>query len=112
MRCLMAAPDYFKINIFIKQVDFGIRKSATWKGFCQKLVEALLDCSNMGGISAWIVSSLTFRKILLFEFSVTWKQKDNIAQKFKKKMYTQLRHHTLLSFLSAHVSAFAMEYSL
>lgn len=99
----MAAPNYVKINIFPKQVDFGIRKSATWKGFCQKLVEALVDCSNMGGISACIVNPLTFRKILLSESSVTWKQKDNTAQNILKKIYTQLCHDRLLSSPSAHV---------
>lgn len=66
-------PNYFKINVFIKQVDFGIRKAVTWKSFCQKLVEARVHCSNTGGISDCIVSPLTFRKILLFELSVTWK---------------------------------------
>lgn len=48
MRCLMTAPNYFKINIFIKQVDFGIKKSAASKSFCQKLVDTLADYSNMG----------------------------------------------------------------
>lgn len=66
----MTAPNHFKINIFIEQVDFGIKRSETCKGFCQKLVDTLVDCSNMGGISDCIVNPLTFRKVLLFEFSV------------------------------------------
>lgn len=56
MRCLMAAPNYFKINIFIKQVDFGIKKSVACKSFYQKLVDTLVDCSNIEGISVCIVS--------------------------------------------------------
>lgn len=52
----MTAPNYLKTNIFIKQVDFGIKTSETCKGFYQKLVDTLIDCSNMGEISGCIVS--------------------------------------------------------
>lgn len=56
MRCPLTAPNYFKINIFIKQGDFGIKKPATCKSFYQKLVDTLVDSSNMGGTSGCIVS--------------------------------------------------------
>lgn len=56
MQCLTIDLNYFKINIFIRQVDFGIKKSAACKGFYQKLVDTLVDYSNMGGISVCIAS--------------------------------------------------------
>lgn len=56
MQCLTIDLNYFKINIFIRQVDFGIKKSAACKGFYQKLVDTLVDYSNMGGISFCIAS--------------------------------------------------------
>lgn len=46
MRCLITASNNFKIDIFIKQVDFGIKKSATCKGFYQKLADTLLTAQT------------------------------------------------------------------